>query len=51
MRWILIVALSLVLGLAGNASAACSTTTYDFNGRIVVCTTCCFGTNCTTTCS
>ena len=30
--------------------AACSTHTYYANGRMVTCTTCCYGNNCTTNC-
>ncbi len=30
--------------------AACSTHTYMINGRTVTCTTCCYGSNCTTNC-
>jgi hypothetical protein len=30
--------------------AACSTHTYMMNGRMVTCTTCCYGANCTTNC-
>jgi hypothetical protein len=41
---------TLVLGLAGNAAASCSTHTYFYQGQMVTCTTCCFGHNCTTTC-
>ena len=36
--------------LSGVAVAACATHTYFQNGRIVTCTTCCYGNNCTTTC-
>lgn len=35
---------------ATGAYAACSTSTYMYNGKMVICTTCCYGTNCTTTC-
>jgi hypothetical protein len=30
--------------------AACSTHTYTQNGRMVTCTTCCYGNNCNTNC-
>jgi hypothetical protein len=30
--------------------ASCSTNTYIMNGRVVTCTTCCYGANCTTNC-
>lgn len=32
------------------AWAACSTHTYFVNGKMVTCTTCCYGQNCTTNC-
>lgn len=35
---------------AGIAAANCVTNTYFINGRMTVCTTCCYGGNCTTTC-
>jgi hypothetical protein len=30
--------------------ATCTTHTIMSNGRMVTCTTCCYGSNCTTTC-
>ena len=36
--------------LATMTWASCNTHTYMMNGRMVTCTTCCFGSNCTTTC-
>lgn len=33
-----------------GAWAMCSTHTYTVNGRMVTCTTCCYGSNCTTNC-
>ena len=30
--------------------AACTTHTYSQNGKYVTCTTCCYGSNCTTNC-
>jgi len=38
-----------LFGLAGLAYA-CSTHTYILNGKVVTCTTCCAGQNCTTNC-
>ena len=39
------------LAASAAAYAACSTHTYFVNGRMVTCTTCCFGGgNCTTNC-
>jgi len=41
------------LGLAAVATVAyaqCTTHTYFMNGRVVMCTTCCYGGNCTTNC-
>ena len=32
------------------AVAACATHTYFVNGKMVTCTTCCYGSNCTTNC-
>ena len=32
------------------ALASCSTHTYMYGGRMVMCTTCCFGNNCNTNC-
>lgn len=45
----LMIALALAVTSAA-AYAACTTHTYVVNGRIVTCTTCCFGSNCTTNC-
>jgi len=36
--------------LATATWAACTTHTIMSNGRMVTCTTCCYGSNCTTTC-
>ncbi len=30
--------------------ASCTTHTYFANGRTIICTTCCHGSNCTTNC-
>ena len=30
--------------------AACTTQTTTYNGRIITCTTCCYGNNCNTNC-
>lgn len=41
------------LWLAATASlvwASCTTHTYFVNGKTVMCTTCCYGSNCTTNC-
>lgn len=38
------------LAFSGIAWAACTTHTYFVNGRMVTCTTCCYGGNCTTNC-
>jgi hypothetical protein len=44
-------ALLLVLALASRADAACTTHTIFLpDGRTVICTTCCYGGGCTTTC-
>lgn len=39
------------LAIAGVAYAQCVTNTYMVNGRVTICTTCCYGANCTTTCN
>lgn len=41
---------AVLLTVSGVVYAACSTSTYIYNGKMVVCTTCCAGTSCTTTC-
>jgi hypothetical protein len=33
------------------AEASCVTHSYFFNGRMILCTTCCYGTVCNTTCT
>jgi hypothetical protein len=38
------------LTFAGSVYASCTTHTYFINGRMVSCTTCCFGGSCTTNC-
>lgn len=35
---------------ATAAYANCVTNTYFINGKMIMCTTCCYGNNCTTTC-
>lgn len=45
-----IITLLAGMSFATAAWAACTTHTYIVNGRMVTCTTCCFGNNCTTTC-
>lgn len=43
--------IAIALAAAATATwAACTTHTIMSNGRIVSCTTCCVGSNCTTTC-
>ena len=40
------------LSLFGTvAAASCVTNTYFHNGKMTVCTTCCFNGSCTTTCN
>lgn len=36
--------------VAAMAWANCTTSTYTYNGRMVTCTTCCFGSSCNTNC-
>jgi hypothetical protein len=38
------------LTAASLAYATCTTNTYFYNGKMVVCQTCCYGGNCTTNC-
>ena len=38
------------MGVATSVYAACTTTTYTINGKITTCTTCCYGSSCTTNC-
>jgi hypothetical protein len=42
---------ALLLAIASAAYAACTThTIFTSDGRMVMCTTCCYGGNCTTNC-
>lgn len=44
-------ALGILLGSATSSYAACTTHTYFIDGRMITCTTCCYGYgNCTTNC-
>jgi hypothetical protein len=43
-------ALAMLLGAHGIAYAQCTTQTYLIHGRLSVCTTCCYGVACHTTC-
>ena len=45
--------IAITLALAASAAyAACTThTIFGPNGQATICTTCCAGSNCTTTCS
>lgn len=36
--------------LATMTWASCTTQTYMMNGKTTICTTCCYGSNCTTSC-
>jgi hypothetical protein len=43
----------IAIALAATATAtwaACTTHSYTMNGRFITCTTCCYGSNCTTNC-
>jgi hypothetical protein len=46
------IALALAAFLAATtaAYAACSTHSYVVNGKLIICTTCCSGSMCNTTC-
>jgi hypothetical protein len=41
---------ALAIFASGTAAANCFTNTYFINGRMVMCQTCCWAGNCTTTC-
>ena len=42
---------AIVLAMSATAAyAACTTHTYTSGGRMVTCTTCCYGNNCNTNC-
>lgn len=45
-----VIASVLAAVFATSVYAACSTHTYVVNGKMVVCTTCCTGSSCNTTC-
>jgi hypothetical protein len=50
-RWFFIAALIVsLLAQAAPALASCTTNTIYSGGRMVMCTTCCFGSQCTTNC-
>ena len=43
--------ISVIIALTPIAAyAACTTSTYTYNGKTVMCTTCCFNGSCNTTC-
>lgn len=46
----LILALAALLAVSTAAYASCTTHTYFVNGKVVMCTTCCNGSMCTTNC-
>jgi hypothetical protein len=41
----------LAATIATAAYATCVSHTYFVNGRVVICSTCCYGTNCSTVCT
>jgi len=41
---------AVALTFSSMAWASCTTHTLISNGRMVICTTCCYGGNCTTNC-
>lgn len=43
-------AILAALLMAPAAYANCTTHTYIIDGKMVICTTCCYSGNCTTTC-
>ncbi len=46
----LVLAAAIALFTAGPAAANCTSTTYIVGGKITICSTCCFGGNCTVNC-
>lgn len=46
---VLVLTVTLLLQVT-PALASCSTHTYFIGSRTVICTVCCYGSNCTTTC-
>ena len=46
----LLVLAVVLLAQVTPALASCTSHTYFLNGRIVLCTTCCYGSSCSTTC-
>jgi hypothetical protein len=51
-RWLVLILTALTLGFAGTASADCTFQSFldQRTGKILNCTTCCTGNNCSTTC-
>jgi hypothetical protein len=45
-----ILAICAALMIAPAAYARCTTHTYIIDGKYIICTICCYGNNCTTTC-
>lgn len=45
-----LIAAALGLAFAVAAYAACTTTTIYSGGKMITCTTCCYGPNCTVNC-
>jgi hypothetical protein len=50
LRWTKLIIVAGLLGLASAAAAYCTTHTIYSPGKIMFCTTCCYGGFCTTTC-
>lgn len=46
-----LLAVILLSGFATTAYAACTTNSYVHNGKLVICTTCCYNGNCNTICN
>ena len=46
----IILTIAMLVLFASAAYAACTTTTYIIDGKITICTTCCYAGNCTVTC-
>ena len=50
MRKLMLVAVLMLSLDPVVAVANCTTQTFIVNGKVMICTTCCYGVNCTTTC-
>ena len=49
-RILVAVGMMILLAITAQASACTTTTYFGPDGRVVICTTCCYGNNCQVTC-